>query len=227
VKSNNSFDQFVERLVNEFSNIDKFHKLQESEEGRMLLSFVVRRMSEIYEFKNTYKQYIIPAIHRSISHAQKNLRTSKFKKHLNIETIPLKINYYDIIGYGYVSLFHKIESFVKDLLMCTNSMSVLLNRGVKLEVYARDIHNNTLRDWREDNIVEKINWISNCVKHYDGYPIKSPKYSGLAHLPENEKIQIESKEFYDDINYIAETYYIFKMNQMKHFFVLLMTDKTY
>jgi len=47
---------------------------------------------------------------------------------------------------------------------------------------------------------EKINWIANCVKHYEGYPIKEPISKWFTHHDKNIKIQIEAKEFREDLD---------------------------
>lgn len=52
-------------------------------------------------------------------------------------------------------------------------------------------------------VSEKINWISNCVKHYDGFPIKEPIPDYLSHFDKSKKIEIESAEFKNDIENLS------------------------
>ena len=70
----------------------------------------------------------------------------------------------------------------------------------KIEHYLKSEFNIELRKTINNFFpTEKINWISNCVKHYDGYPIKEPIYRYYLYSDKTSKIKIESKEFKNDI----------------------------
>lgn len=79
------------------------------------------------------------------------------------------------------------------------------------------IVNFTKKHFRKDlnkisdltQVTKKINWISNCVKHYDGFPIKEPIHTYFQFINKTKKIQIESSEFKIDINSLRENFIFF------------------
>lgn len=211
----NSIDQLINNLAVEFSRIPNFDLTQTDKDGNRLFNFVITKFSEIQDFRTLYQRYFIPSTNKAIADAKKEIRTSFYKNLLNITESQLKENYYDTIRLGYVGLFHKVENFTKDLLREAN---LVFNNGKtgkdSIENFFEKEYNFKFNNWYSDIWIYKINWISNCVKHYDGYPKKEPKYEYLKHLPENEKIRIDHKEFYKDIEYVANTFYQFKLSQV-------------
>ena len=211
----NSLDQLINNLAVEFSKIPNFDLTQTDEDGNRLFNFVVTKFSEIQDFRILYQRYFIPSTNKAIVDAKKEIRSSFYKNLLNVTESQLKENHFDTIRLGYVGLFHKIENFTKDLLKEAN---LVFNNGKtgkdSIEKFFEKEYNFKFNNWHSNVWVHKINWISNCVKHYDGYPKKEPKYKYLEHLPENEKIRIEHNEFYKDIEYVANTYYQFKLSQV-------------
>jgi hypothetical protein len=45
------------------------------------------------------------------------------------------------------------------------------------------------------DITKKINWISNCVKHYDGFPVKEPVYPDFKCSDQSKRLTIETEIF--------------------------------
>ena len=221
----NSLDQLINNLTVEFSKIPNFDLTQTDKDSNRLFNFIIAKFSEIQDFKTLYQRYFIPSTNKAIVDAKKELRTSFYKKILNVTDAQLKENYYDTIRLGYVGLFHKTENFTKDLLTEAN---LLFNNGrtgeESIEKFYKKEYDFKFNNWYSDICIHKINWISNCVKHYDGYPIKEPKYKYLEHLPESEKIKIEHKEFYKDIEYVANTFYQFKLSQILSLAVFKMSS---
>jgi hypothetical protein len=211
----NNIDQLINKLAIEFSKIPNFDLTQTDEDGNRLFNFVVSKFSEIQDFRTLYQRYFIPSTNKAIVDAKKEIRSSFYKNLLNVTESQIMENHYDTIRLGYVGLFHKIENYIKDLLKEAN---LLYNNGKtgnnSIEEFFKKEYNFKFNNWYSDFWIQKINWISNCVKHYDGYPIKEPKYEYLKHLPENEKIRIDHKEFYKDIEYVANTFYQFKLSQV-------------
>jgi len=219
----NKIDILIERLSIEFAKIPNFELTQTDTEANKLFNFVMIRFSDIQDFKTLYQGYFIPSANKAIVDARNEIKSSYYRKIINISDFQLKENYYDTIRLGYVGLFHKIENFIKDLLIEAN---LIFNDGKSgtesIEKYYEKEYKFRFNDWHGDLTTNKINWICNCVKHYDGYPKKEPKYKYLEHLSENEKIRINHDEFYRDIDYIANTFYQLKLAQVLSFSVFKM-----
>lgn len=211
----NKIDLLIENLSAEFSKIPNFELTQTDSDANRLFNFIIARFSEIQDFKTLYQGYFIPSTNKAIVDARNEIRASFYKKALNVSDSQLKENYYDTIRLGYVGLFHKIENYVKDLLVEAN---LLFNEGKSgddsIEKFYDKNYKFKFTDWYADLWINKINWICNCVKHYDGYPKKEPKYKFLSHLPETEKIRINHDEFYKDIDYVVNTFYQLKLAQV-------------
>lgn len=225
----NRFDILVNNLSNEFSKIPNFELTQTDSDAKRLFNFVIAKFSEIQDYKTLYQRYFIPSANKAIVDARNEIKTSYYKKVINISDLQLKENYYDTIRLGYVGLFHKMENFIKDLLFEAN---LIYNEGRccedSIEKFYERRYKFKFNDWYSDIWTNKINWICNCVKHYDGYPKKEPKYKYLSHLSEEEKIRINHDEFFKDIDYIANKFFLFKLTQilsLSLFKMLIDTDK--
>ena len=214
-KAKNRIDELITRLSNEFSKIPNFELTQTDSDANRMFNIVINKFSDIQDFKTLYKRYYIPASNRAIADTRNELKTSFYRKALNLTDNQLKENYYDTIRLGYVGLFHKVENYVKDILLEAN---LLFNEGKtgrdSIETFFDKNYNFKFNNWYADITLNKINWICNCVKHYDGYPKKEPKYQYLSHLPETEKIKIDHDSFFKDIEYVADSYYQFKLAQI-------------
>lgn len=210
----NSIDLLIEKLASEFSKIPNFDLTQTDDSANRLFNFVIGKFSEIQDFKLLYKKYYIPASRKAIIDSKNVIRASLYRKVLKISDDQLRENYYDTIRLGYVGLFHKVDNFIKDLLIESN---LLFNEGKtgkdSIEFYYEKNYDFKFNNWYGDLLLHKINWICNCVKHCDGYPKKLPKCELLSHLPEDEKVKIDHEVFFADIDYVIEIYYQLKLSQ--------------
>lgn len=225
----NRIDILIEILSNEFSKIPNFELIQTDINANRLFNFVIAKFSEIQDYKTLYQRYFIPSANKATIDARNEIKTSYYKNIITISELQLKENYYDTIRLGYVGLFHKIENFIKELLFEAN---LIYNDGKSddesIEKFYDKRYKFKFNDWYSDIYTNKINWICNCVKHYNGYPKKEPKYKYLSHLSEDEKIRINQDEFFKDIDYIANSYFKFKLAQiltLSLFKMLIDTDK--
>ncbi|MXS71631.1 hypothetical protein GSF70_10420 [Flavobacteriaceae bacterium W22] len=200
----NPIDTLVENLVKQFSQIPDFSLTQDDPLGNKMFNFVVRYISEISAFKNLFVQYYLPASLRASHDFQKNLKSSKYKHLINITNEELKENYYETIRLGYVGAYHKYESYLKDLLNILDEFFKDLdfeNNFIDINSYLKNIiEKDLLKTVNSFKISEKINWISNCVKHYNGFPIKQPIPINLQYFDHSRKIEIESSEFKEDLD---------------------------
>lgn len=207
MKKNNPIDILVENLIKEFSQINNFSLTQDDPLGNKMFNFVVKHISEIHSFKSLFIQYYLPAASRASQDFQKNLKSSKYKHLINITNQELKENYYETIRLGYVGAYHKYESYLKDLLKILNEFFKEIdfeNNFLDLNSYLKKIiDKDLLKTINSFKISEKINWISNCVKHYDGFPVKEPIPDYLQYFDSTKKIEIESSEFKADLDTLA------------------------
>lgn len=208
MKKQNSIDLIVENLIKEFSKIKNFELTQDDPMGKKFFTFVVRIVSEFNSYQNLFIQYYLPASRKSILETKREIKHSKYRKYFQISEEEFLENYYETIRLGYVGAYHKYEGYIKKLLPLMDEFFQDLDfegQFVPLKDYLKnefDIDIN--RTSNNFYTTRKINWISNSVKHYDGFPIKQPIPDSLNYFDETKKIQIESKEFKSDMeNLIA------------------------
>ena len=204
MKKKNSIDTLVESLYSEFSKITNFQLTQTDPIGNKFFHFIVRYISELNAFQNLFIQYYLPASLKSITDFKKELKHSKYRAHFNFDEVELKENYYETVRLGYVGVYHKYESYLKNIIPIMDDFFKELDFEEEFTPILKYIKSKFDIDLRKTTnkfyVTEKINWISNCTKHYEGYPIKEPiplrfKYR----FNSDEKIRIESKEFKEDV----------------------------
>ena len=205
----NSIDFLIETLAEKFSRIPNFQLINTDKGANDLFNFIVRRYSELNDFETLYTRYYIPAATKSIVEGFNEIRKSKYKYLLSVSKDDLKENYYETIRLGYVGLFHKTESFKKELLVQANKhFNSYEESSTSIQKYILEKFSfNIEKDWKiEDIYIEKVNWICNCIKHRDGFPLLDTKTIFSNRYPKTERIKIEKEEFKEDINHIREFY---------------------
>lgn len=200
----NPIDLLVEKLSENFAKVKDFDKLQESEEGKRLFDLIIKSTSEMENFQTLFLNYYIPSANKSIVDSWNQVSKSKYKYLLNISKDELKENLYETIRLGYVGLFHKYESYLKSLVDVTNFLLKELNEEnnlLSIEEYCKkEFKINIFKSYDKFAITNRINYISNCVKHYDGFPIREPIHPEFLNSNSYEKIRIEKKIFKIDID---------------------------
>lgn len=203
MKKQNPIDQLVENLSKNFAQIKNFDLTQDNLLGKKMFNFVIKNASELTAFKNLFIQYYLPASLKSTQDFQRDLKFSKYKHLIHITQKDLKENYYETIRLGYVGVYHKYESYLKELIVTMNIFFKELdfeNNFIDINLYLKkELNIDLLKTINNFKTSEKINWISNCVKHYDGFPIKQPTPNYLNYFDKSVKIEIESSEFKNDL----------------------------
>jgi len=198
----------VEKLSDEFSTIKNFHLMYDDEKGRILFEFIIKRISEINSFKSLFVQHFLPEASRLMVKDLNELNKSRYRKFINISKEDVKENYYETIRLAYIGMFHKYESFIDELIekaeMLISDVGDI-NR-ITLSQFVKKSFNYDIKDWKNSPIVERINWICNCNKHFDGYPRKSNKPIEFLTIPENEKLKLTKEDFIRDIDALSEQY---------------------
>ncbi len=204
----NFYDHFIEDLVQRFSQIPNFNLTQEDELGRKQFNFITRRFTEVQSIKSLFLNYYIPASTKAVSDDLNQINKSKYKHLLVISREELEENYYETVRLGYVAVFHKIESFVNECIEMAEEVAFdpNINSPTPLLKYVEKQLDFKIKNWRMFPTIERINWVCNCVKHYDGYPLKSPKPHSYRHLAEDSKIKLSKDDFKRDLDGLDEIY---------------------
>lgn len=204
MKKQNSIDLLVDNLASQFSNIKNFELTQNDPMGNKFFNFIVKHSSELEAFKNLFVHYYLPASIKSSQDFSRELKFSKYKNLIKINADELKENYFETIRLGYVGAFHKYETYIKSISKLMDEFFLDLfdeNDYQNIEPYLKENFNLELKKTINNfPASEKINWIANCVKHYDGYPVKQPVLHSFNTADKNEKIKIEAKEFREDLD---------------------------
>jgi hypothetical protein len=200
----NTFDLLIERLVANFSEVKDFEKLQESEEGKRLFDLLVKSVSEMESYRSLFLEYYIPASNKSIHDSWNLLHNSRYKSLINITKEDLKDNLYETIRLGYIGLFHKYESYLKSAVSTVDFFLKELNNECNLltidDYCKKEFKFSIYRTHDKFAITSKLNYISNCVKHYDGFPVKEPIHKDFIFANVKEKIKLEKETFKTDID---------------------------
>jgi len=200
----NPIDVLIERLSENFAQIKDFDKLHDSEEGRELWKLIVKSTSEMETFQSLFLNYYIPASNKSIVDSWNQISKSKYKHLLNISKEELKENLYETVRLGYIGLFHKYESYLKALVKAVNFLLKDLNEEnelLSIEEYCKKRYKvNIYKSHDKFPITSRINYISNCIKHYDGFPIKEPVHRDFKYNNPNDRIKIDKEIFKSDID---------------------------
>ncbi|MBK9192307.1 MAG: hypothetical protein IPM77_12820 [Crocinitomicaceae bacterium] len=209
MKKENRFDRLFENLKSNLSGIMNFHLLLEDEKGQQIYKFITNRIAELQGFKTLMVNYYLPAASKSIVDDRRELEQSKYKHLIKMSKEDFKENYYETVRLGYVGMFHKFENFIRDLII---SADLLFNADeeeiTSIENFAKTEFNYEIRKWQNYVTINRLNWICNCIKHYDALPIKSHKPKIYESLPIQEKIKFNKEDFVRDIEMLASNYQI-------------------
>jgi hypothetical protein len=207
MKNPNRYDTFIDNLTTEFSQIKNLQMMQDDETGQKLFNFIVKRIAEIHSFKSLFANYYLPAASKAVADDLNEINKSRYKHLLAVSREELKENYYETIRLGYIGMFHKYENYVTDLILHAELLATdEERRGLTLTKYVEQEFNYKIKDWKNSPTINRINWISNCNKHYDGYPTKEPKHPSYSHLPDNERMKLTKDDFVRDIQALISHY---------------------
>lgn len=174
-KQQTQFDALVENLVQEFTKIPNFDLTKTDEIANELFNKITFRISDITAYKDLVCSHFIPATNKAVFISKMDFQQSKYKHYLKATNIDFKETLNDTIRLSYVGLFHKLENYVNDVVEMANLILDDNHKSeISIEKWAKDNFDFNLKDWQQFETTFKINWIANCVKHKDGYPIKEP-----------------------------------------------------
>ncbi len=197
-KTSENLDTAITKLFDEFLKADKV--LADPD----LLSFMlktIKHFGEIQDFKGMYKKYFIPKTDKYLIDLKKAINGSKFKKFITNEFVDLEENKNETLRLGIVGLFHKYESFRKDLIR--NFNEYLKSKGISIDIeeYAKTHYDFKMKEnWKNQTLFE-VNWICNRIKHDSSLPISFENQNQTTptkfeNLDLDRKLTISSSEFY-------------------------------
>ena len=205
-KKQNRFDLLIEELYSEFSQIPNFQLIQEDENIKQMVSSIIFRIAEVSSYKSLVSSYYIPATNRAIVESKNDLKQSKYRAILNDSVINFKETLYETIRLFYVGLFHKFENYVNDVIQFSN---MILLEEFEIESSIADWTGRFgfgMKNWELFNEVHKVNWIANCVKHKDGFPVKDNPPLCFKHLDKDNRIELTKDDFLQDSKNLIEFY---------------------
>ncbi len=206
----NKFDIFVEKLMEGFLQLPNFDLTRKDELAHRLFNIISYKIADISSYKELVTKHFIPATNKAIYDAKRDIEKSKYRQYLDIKQIDFKDTLYDTIRLSYVGVFHKLENYVNEITSVTEELfAELHNSENTLNSWTKERFNFNIKDWQQFDIVHKVNWVANCVKHRDGYPTKNPKPKRYQNSNEEEKLKISVKEFEDDCNLIIPFFPIY------------------
>lgn len=216
MKKTNKYDVFIDEIIFEFSKIKGFNITQTNSKGKVLFDFIVKRISDIYSYRNLFINKYIPLSLNSVNSDLVEFKKSKHKDFIKLSKEDLRENYYETIRLAYIGLFHKYENYVNDLLikasfLISNELEenkVKVNAEEKnLDEYSKKVFDYDIRNWEKcSKTIHRVNWICNSNKHWDGYPKKKKKPNEYFNYPESEKMKLTKDDLVRDIDAVILHY---------------------
>ena len=209
-KTINKFDLLVERLVEEFIKIPNLDLLSTDDVGNRVFNIITFRISDIISYKELVCQHFVPATNKAIFEAQKDFKESKYNFLLKTSELDFKETLYDTVRLAYVGLFHKLENYINDVIKMPDLIfGELYETEGSVAKWAKEKFQFDIKNWQQFHIIHKINWICNCVKHKDGFPIKEPKPVGFQFADESKRIRLTPDDFKHDCDMLVKFYPVY------------------
>jgi hypothetical protein len=203
----NPLDQLIANLVSEFLKIENFSLLYENSKAKQIFNFLVFRISDLVSYKTLVINSFLPAVSKEIAITKSHIQNSIYKSFIDKNNTDISDSYFETIRMAYVVVFHKYESFATELksLMDIYSDDIEDKQGYTFEQFCKNHFNFKFTDWTFTRTVGKINWICNCIKHYDSKPLKSNPPIEFEYADPSEKMKITKEQFIEDVKYLNES----------------------
>lgn len=195
----NYFDQIFDVVLNESLKANAKTEFLSDPKAIRLYQYTLTGLLEIKWIQEAFIKEYIPSSNKLYYQYQKEWKFSKYKNSIILEDKLLRETVNETIRLGYIGLFHKYEAFINGLVKETDeffqdhwSTKLTLEQYIKNE-FQISLTNN----WKLSKTIERINWICNSCKHYNGKP-KLPKHSAYEEREDDQKLVFSSKEFKSD-----------------------------
>jgi hypothetical protein len=204
----NTFDDNFEKLI--IPLVKDLGKLNE-EYTKKSHAFIYIKLLELGFMFTDYTSRT-SAVKKGKKRKRRTLARSFWYKRFKSSPLSSEEQVYEITRQGYVQLYHKYENFRNELIQVVDEC---LSKKWDDKISIRELLWNTMR-YEVDDLktqperLQKINWICNCVKHKNGFPIKKFPPKRFDNVDKSVKIKIDLDEFTADILYMinlfAESY---------------------
>lgn len=200
-KTKNGYDALIENLMEAFLKIPNIDLVNTDSTANKMFNIICFRLVDMSSFKELVLKHYIPATNKAIATSIAEVNASRYKHLLKIPRHEFQETLFQTIRLSYVGLFHKLESYVNDVMEMADLL-IENKTGESVEKFAKRKFNLSLRDWQLFHISHKFNWVSNCAKHYDGFPKKTPKPLFCEDFPEDKRLELNTEEFKRDSEYL-------------------------
>jgi hypothetical protein len=201
---NTSFDNRLENFILSLLEIEGLKDVLRDFSRGKLMWFQIRTIIELAKFKHTLTDVYIPHAIKVAKSTEKEIARSKYRHYL--KSVDLESNVQEIIRLGYVNLFHKLESYRDELVSLVNEQ-LKEREGIETDIkeYLKETFKFKIADLkRYPETINRINWISNCVKHYGGYPKKNDPPLVYKDLDQSKKIHLLIDDLTEDIDFVIQ-----------------------
>jgi len=111
-KTKNKFDLLVEILSGKFSQIKNIELLNKSVETKRMWSYLVQTIVYLHSIKSLFIGIYVPQTNKFVHDWKEEFNKSKYSRFLDVDEELWKHETNQLIRIGYVTLFHKYETFV-------------------------------------------------------------------------------------------------------------------
>lgn len=202
-KQKNPVDEMLESIIEKIGNIPNIDMIQTDVLAKRMFEFSVKRFGGIINYKHQVSVIVLPALNRSGVETKNHIRNSQYKALQPLLMEEVEENTLEMIRILYTGVFHKYENFMRELVELSNEMVKDLGRP-EINKYAKDNFGQPLIDWQKSNAIYRINWLTNCIKHKDSFPVKDNPPIEYIMLPHDKKIVITKDDFVKDIDILVE-----------------------
>jgi len=192
----------------EESNVSGFDKIKDNPQLIGRLFFGIYSSRQFDALKYLYLEKFIPESEKMDKGVNIELKKSEVSELLNLQS---KVKY-ETIRFGYVSLYHKYENFIRELYRYLEkefSEKIDINKLIEKRFGFNIMKPNC-------GIGYKVAWICDCVKHQNGIASKrnNPPKEFMKY-PKGKEIEIEPDEFERDCDTLRTlVVYIFLATNM-------------
>jgi hypothetical protein len=202
----NPIDTRIEGFILSVSANDDFKNVLTNKDLATVLAFMVRKLYDLANFQHLYCEIILPQQQRDIKRMNHYSKRSFYLKLLNKPT-NFDDSIFEVTRIGYVHLYHKYESFIREICPFLDEYltkhfkeQISILQFLKNELFGYDLFDLKYQPPK----LQKINWVANCVKHYDGFPVKNNPPAQFANADKSQQIKIEKDEFENDILFLLD-----------------------
>lgn len=200
-----NIDNMLDLIISETIKADEKSNFLSNPKAVDLFQSIITNRFEIQQMISLFSSEFLPRTAKLTHQTKQQWRKSRYRKHFAITEEQLKSNFYETVRLGYISIFHKYEGYVAQILpKFQEHFSESCGDGTTLIKFAKDEFNlNLNKHWHITSQLKRINWIVNTCKHNNGYP--NPKYPlEYKEFSKGQKLKLSKSDFVKDAKYIEE-----------------------